>query len=90
MSDESWKRLTAVLDELSARALVERLQMEGVPARIDADTPLLGAARRCHIMVPAGRMHRAREILASGRFSDEELTFLATGETDEEPPDGRR
>jgi len=41
-------------------------------------------------MVPAGRMHRAREILASGRFSDEELTFLATGETDEEPPDGRR
>ncbi len=80
MSNASWQRLVAVLDELSAQALAERLQIEGVPARIDADTPLLGAARRCHILVPAGDVHRAREILGSGGFSEEELTFLATGE----------
>lgn len=87
MNTEVWKPVLTVHDSLSAQALAERLSSEGVPVRVQADTALLGAARRCRILVPARLMHRARMVLEQERFTDEELTFLATGESDSRPPE---
>jgi len=80
MSDSPWQSLMTVLDTLSAQALVERLNGEGVPTRVQMDTSLLGAARSCEILVPSELLHRAKWLLSSGQFSDTELTYLATGE----------
>lgn len=86
MADSAWKSLVTVADTLSAQALIDRLQLEGVPARIESDSSLLGAARLCHVMVPTNQVHRARRLLEAESFTDAELRFLATGELDDEPP----
>jgi hypothetical protein len=80
MSDASWQSLILVMDTISAQALSERLNAEGVPTRIEMDSSLLGVARRCEILVPAELLHRAQWLLSSGQFSETELTYLATGE----------
>ncbi len=80
MSDSQWQPVVIVLDTLSANAIAERLQLEGIPARVESDTSLLGAARQCSVLVERANLHRARWMLASGGFTDEELTYLATGE----------
>ena len=80
MSDSQWQPVVVVLDTLSANAIAERLQLEGIPARIQSDTSLLGVARQCRVLVQAHDLNRARSALASGAFTDEELARLATGE----------
>lgn len=80
MSDSQWQPVVMVLDTLSANALAERLRLEGIPARVDSDSSLLGAARPCRVLVERANLQRARWLLASGGFTDEELTYLATGE----------
>jgi hypothetical protein len=83
--DSQWQAVVMVLDTLSANAIAERLQLEGIPTRVQSDTSLLGAARQCSVLVERANLHRARWLLASGGFTDEELTWLATGEL---KPDG--
>jgi hypothetical protein len=78
MSDPNWLRLMTVHDTLSAQALADRLKSEGVPARVETDSSLLGTARRCDILVPAELLHRAEAMISSGQFTDEELASLAT------------
>ncbi len=68
-----------VSDTLSAQAICERLLSEGVTARIQSDTALLGTARQCRVQVPAEVEHRAKRVLADAQFSDAELEELATG-----------
>lgn len=87
MSDSSWQSLTTVPDTLSAQVLVERLNGEGVPTRLQTDTSLLGAVRSCEILVPGELLQRARWLLSSGQFSEAELSFLATGEISPDPTD---
>lgn len=79
-----------VSDTLSAQAIFERLVTDGVPARIQSDTALLGSARLCRIQVPAEAAHRARRVLEEAQFTDVELERLATGESGdgEEEKDG--
>jgi hypothetical protein len=77
---DSWQSLLTVSDTISAQALAERLNAEGVPTKIEMDSSLLGEARGCEILVPGELLQRARWLLSSGQFSDEELTYLATGE----------
>jgi hypothetical protein len=85
VSDSQWQAVVVVLDTLSANAIAERLQLEGIAARVQSDTSLLGAARQCRVLVQADDMARARRVLASAAFTDEELTQLATGEMKPEP-----
>jgi hypothetical protein len=80
MSGSSWQLLVTVFDTLSAQVLVDRLNGEGVPTRLQTDSPLFGVARSCEILVPAELLHRALRLLSSGQFSDAELSYLATGE----------
>jgi hypothetical protein len=87
MRVSSWRSLMTVLDALSAQAVSGRLNAEGVPTRVRSDSSLLGAARRCDILVPVELLGRAESLLASWQFSDEELTRLATDECDGKPRD---
>ena len=79
MSVSSWESLMTVFDTLSAQVLAARLNGEGVPTRVQTDSPIFGVARTCEIFVPTDLLHRARWLLASSQFSDAELSYLATG-----------
>jgi len=70
----------SVADTISAAAMVARLEGEGVPARIERGTQLLGEGQLCSIVVPSQYQDQATAILADGRFSEDELVFLATGQ----------
>ncbi len=80
-----------VADTLSAQALIGLFASEGVPARLQSDTALLGAARQCRILVPQDMIGRARYVLWQARFSDEELSQLALGQghDDSQRPDSQ-
>ncbi len=82
---KSWETAAVVADALSAQALLGRLTSEGVPARLQSDTALLGVVRQCRILVPGDMIHRARWVLWQTRFSPEELASLAVGEPSEPP-----
>lgn len=79
MSDSSWELLLTVFDTLSAQVVAERLNGEGVPTRVQSDSPIFGVARTCDIWVPAELLPRAQRLLGSSEFSDAELSYLATG-----------
>ncbi len=80
MDSEHWEIVAVVADTLSAEALLGLLASEGIRARVQADSELLGAARQCRILVPRKVVRRARYLLWQTRFSDEELAALAMGE----------
>jgi len=83
MSRSSWETAAVCSDELSAQALLGRFAAEGVPARLEADSALLGASRSCRILVPARLLHRARWVLSQSSFTAEELEALATASSGE-------
>lgn len=80
-----WATVAVVSDTFSAQAIFERLTGEGVEARVQSDTALLGSARQCRVQVPQEAEHRAKRVLADARFTDEELEKLATGKTGDDP-----
>lgn len=71
--------LIACDDELSALALQQRLELEGVATVLRTDTTLLGVARRCTLYVAPDLLHRAQWLLKTPPVSDAELEYLATG-----------
>ena len=79
MTDETWVCVLSVTDTVSAAAVVTRLQGEGVPSRIEKGTQILGEGQLCAITVPPRFERQANSILADGRFTEDELAFLATG-----------
>jgi hypothetical protein len=80
MSQPKWHVLTTAPDLPSGRALVESLLAQGIDSHVVPDSTLLGEAMPCRIVVDAALAHRAQWVLSQGQFTDEELTFLATGE----------
>ena len=79
MRASRWRLLTTAPNAPCAHALVQSLRANGVDSEIVSDTALLGEGRTCRIMVDQSMEVRARQILADGQFTDEELAFLATG-----------
>ncbi len=86
MDADHWEIVAVVADTLSAQALAGLLASEGLRARVQADSELLGAARQCRVLVPRSVIDRARCLLWQTRFSDEELCALAMGAA---PGEGR-
>ncbi|HTV50795.1 MAG TPA: hypothetical protein VME21_06380 [Steroidobacteraceae bacterium] len=80
-SEDTWETAAVVADTLSAHALLGRLQSEGIAARVQADTALLGAVRQCRIQVPSAELRRARCALWLASFSDDELASLALADS---------
>ncbi len=78
MVSSGWDTAVVVCDTISAHAVLGRLRSEGIVARIECDTALLGAARQCRILVPTVLLRRAKCALWESSFTDEELAHLAT------------
>jgi hypothetical protein len=79
MLQSKWEVLTTAPDLPSAHALVEILAAQGVTAHVVPDSTLLGQALPCRVMVDSAQVHRAKWVMSQSQFTDEELTFLATG-----------
>jgi len=79
MSESKWQVLTTAPDLPSAHALVETLTAHGITSHVVPDSTLLGQAMPCRVMVDSTLVHRAKWVMSQGQFTDEELTFLATG-----------
>ena len=77
--DPTWQFLTSAPNLVIAHTLVDFLHSGGVPCQIVSGPALLGECQDCHIIVKASLLHRAKWLLAQGSFTDEELTYLATG-----------
>jgi len=84
---KGWHIAAVVSDTLSAQALMGRLATEGLTARLQADTALLGVVRECRILVRDADIARARVLLWQSRFSDEELASLAVGDGSSDAPE---
>jgi hypothetical protein len=80
-SENTWETAAVVADALSAQALLGRLQSEGITARVQADTALLGVVRQCRIQVQRADLRRARCALWLTCFSDDELASLALADS---------
>lgn len=85
MDSPDWETVAVLADTVSAGVLMGRLAAEGIRARLQADTAILGEARQCRVQVPANRVHRARCVLWQTSFSDDELAALALGTQPEVP-----
>lgn len=70
-------------DEPSAEAVAELLRGQGVPARVETQSPVPGLVEDIRVVVPKALEHRARWLLRSADVTDGELNFLATGKIDD-------
>ena len=74
-----WERFGRYSNYIAAQIVAGRLEMEGVPAIVEAIGAFPGTDCSA-IWVPKKLLHRACWILAWSPPTDAELTFLATGE----------
>jgi hypothetical protein len=81
----AWQLLITISDVPSAHAFADVLAADGIDVRVDSDASVLGQAAPCRIYVDSAQIRQARRALSQRSFSDEELTFLSTGEL---PADG--
>ena len=80
MVEDTWSAVAVFADPISAEALAGRLTSEEVPCRVVSNEALPGLASAFAVLVPAELLHRAQWVLKQADFSDQELTYLATGE----------
>ncbi|HEX2791219.1 MAG TPA: hypothetical protein VHN17_12375 [Steroidobacteraceae bacterium] len=76
----AWQLLITLSDVPSAQAFAAVLAADGIDLRVDTDASVLGQAAPCRIYVDATQVRQARWALSQRSFSDDELTYLATGE----------
>jgi hypothetical protein len=76
----AWQLLLTISDVPSAHAFADVLAADGIDVRVDSDASVLGHAAPCRIYVNASQIRQARWALSQRSLSDEELTFLSTGE----------
>jgi hypothetical protein len=76
----AWRLLLTISDVPSAHAFADVLTADGIDVRVDSDASVLGQAAPCRIYVDAAQIRQARWALSQRSFSDEELTYLSTGE----------
>ena len=79
-SNLDWQVVATFSDVSSGHMIVTLFNREGLPAELILGSPLLGDANSCEIRVPREVAHRARWIFSQAKFTDAELTYLATGE----------
>ena len=80
MPQDTWNVVATFADPISAEAVAGRLTSEEVPCQIVSNETLPGLATAFAVLVPAELLHRAQWVLKQANFSDQELTYLATGE----------
>jgi hypothetical protein len=86
VSEDSWSVVARFPDSLSAEPLAGLLQSEGLACQIVRNETLPGLVTDVAVLVPTTMLHRAQGILSQSRVSDEELSYLATGELPGDAP----
>ncbi len=85
MNATDWSIVATFGDRISAQALVGLLDSERLPARLISNEPLPGLGSEFAVLVPQELLRQATRIRDEARVSEQELTFLATGELPGEP-----
>jgi hypothetical protein len=80
MNVNDWSILATFGDRISAQALVGLLDSEKLTCRLISNEPLPGLGSEFAVMVPKNLLRRATRIREEARVSEQELTYLATGE----------
>ncbi|MBS0365913.1 MAG: DUF2007 domain-containing protein [Proteobacteria bacterium] len=83
MPNDNWSAVATFADPISAQALAGRLTSEELPCQVVSNESIPGLATEFAVLVPAELLQRAQWILEQAHFSEEELTYLATGEVPE-------
>jgi hypothetical protein len=74
-----WESVVALTDVNVAHTLAALLAAEAVPTQVTSDSKLIGEALVWKIRVPVGMLERTYDLLSHSRFTEAELTYLATG-----------
>lgn len=80
MVDEGWSVVAAFGDRILAQALLGLLESEGLQCLIVSNGAIPGLGTEFAVLVPTELLRKAQSIREQSRASDEELTYLATGE----------
>jgi hypothetical protein len=80
MNGNDWAIVATFGDRISAQALVGLLDSEKLTCRLISNEPLPGLGSEFAVMVPKQLLRQARRIREEARVSEQELTYLATGE----------
>lgn len=81
MNVNEWSIVATFGDRISAQALVGLLDSEKIVCRLVSNEPLPGLGSEFAVMVPQGLLPRATRLREEAHVSEQELTYLATGET---------
>jgi hypothetical protein len=80
MNVNDWSILATFGDRISAQALIGLLDSEKILCRLISNEPLPGLGSEFAVVVPKNLLPRATRIREEAHVSEQELTYLATGE----------
>lgn len=80
MSIDGWSVVASFGDQISAQALSGLLKSESMPCMVLSNGAVPGLGTEFSVLVPTPQLQRANTVREQNRVSDEELTYLATGE----------
>lgn len=83
MQEQTWVSVAVYSDRASAEATLGLLASDSIPAYISSDEHVPGLGTSFAVLVPFDDRHRAHWLLKEPVLSDQELTYLATGELTE-------
>ena len=80
MNDDEWYVFKKFPTHAGAEVLKTLLESEDVPTKIEPSSTLAFPPREVLLYVEKSLLHRAEWVIKNSEFSEEELTYLATGE----------
>jgi hypothetical protein len=83
---DDWSAVATFGDRISAEVLAGLFESEKLPSRIASNEVVPGLGTEFSVLVPAEFVRKANWIRQQAHFSEQELTYLATGQL----PDGTK
>jgi hypothetical protein len=83
--NEQWSVVTTFADKVLAEATLSLLAAEGLPARLESNAFIPGLGSEFTLLVPEQLLRRAQWFLEHPAVSEQELTYLATGQLPDSP-----
>lgn len=80
MSIDGWSVVTTFGDRISADALSGLLESESLQCLVVSNGVVPGLGTEFAVLVPTEQLRKAQRVRESAQVSNEELTYLATGE----------
>jgi hypothetical protein len=81
---EGWSVVATFGDRISAQALVGLLESETLPCYLASNAAVPGLGTEFAVLVPSDLLRKAQRTVEQARVSEQELTYLATGESPSE------